>query len=234
MPAAAAEFPNDNPLLHRGARWVCRDTRGPARAMLRPQDEGAPPPRAESPPLAAPMERAPATEAPSPRPQRRYDGPLVLELDRIVIPHRVEDVPPPPDFIFRPFVRAAAPTAPVAVTLDAAPIQPRACQVVDAREARLRVQRTGRVDIAPCLSVVESAPAAPAPVVERVRRSRRRGPPALRALAVAPLPDRGELQRAIEELEAAFAKPGLHCRPHEGARVSQYAVSQGPCPAGAV
>lgn len=47
------------------------------------------------------LERAAVEPAP---PERRYDGPLELDLGRILLVHRVENVPPPPDFIFKPFV----------------------------------------------------------------------------------------------------------------------------------
>jgi hypothetical protein len=68
-----------------------------------------------------------------------------------VLLHRVENVPPPPDFIYEPFVSSrAAPTPPAA---SARPIHPRPCRVVDARQARQRVQRGWRVDVAPCLDI---------------------------------------------------------------------------------
>jgi hypothetical protein len=223
-PAAAAEFPNDNPLLHNGARWVCRETLGAARAILRASGStvlAAPAEPQVSAARAAPQRVALATP---PLPARRYEGPLELDLDRIVIAHRALNVPPPPDFIFRPFVRGARPIlgAPVAEP----PIQPRPCYAVDGRAAHARVQRNERVDIAPCLSIVATTPVALPTVVERPRRSRRRRPVAARALTVAAFPNPGELERVILELEAAFAKPGLHSRSHEGARVS-------PCRAGA-
>ena len=47
------------------------------------------------------LERAAAEPAPR---ERRYDGPLDLDLGRILLVHRVENIPPPPDFIFTPFV----------------------------------------------------------------------------------------------------------------------------------
>jgi hypothetical protein len=78
-------------------------------------------------------------------------GPLELDLGRIVLPHRVEDVPPPPDFIYRPFVSSRARSAPPAPSPR--PIQPRPCRVVDARQARQRVQRGWRVDVAPCVDI---------------------------------------------------------------------------------
>lgn len=154
-------------------------------------------------------------------PARVYEGPLELDLDRIVIAHRVENIPPPPDFVLRPFV-PSPPRAPAERELvnDVA-IEPRSCEVVDGGEARRRVRRGPRVDIAPCLSV--DAPAVSA--AEVPPRARRRGPTQARVLVACPLPEMTELERAILELEAAFAKPALHSKAHEGARVI-------PCPAG--
>jgi hypothetical protein len=142
--SGASEFPNDNPALHRGARWVCLLPRGPARALLRPSAgadvrslEGP-----EEPPHAVPQPAAVA-------PERRFEGPLELDLGRIVLPHRVENIPPPPDFIFRPFVAARAKLGPP----SALPIDPRPCRVVDEREAGRRVDRGSCVDVAPCIHV---------------------------------------------------------------------------------
>jgi hypothetical protein len=84
----------------------------------------------------------------------------------------VENVPPPPDFIYRPFVSSrAAPPPP-----SPRPIHPRPCRIVDARQARQRVQRGWRVDVAPCIDIgsadrrpsrhrggVVACPAAPLP-----------------------------------------------------------------------
>lgn len=151
--AGAAEFPNDNPELHDGARWVCLAPRGPARAVLRPRLDAAPP---------APLEPRPEP-APAPRLEDRYRGPLELDLGRILLVHRVEDVPPPPDFIFVPFVPSAGrspaearatPLRPLASCRPAQrPIAPSPCRAVDEREARRRVDRGRRVDVAPCVPV---------------------------------------------------------------------------------
>ena len=234
LPAVAAEFPNDNPALHFGARWICRNTRGAARATLRIEPAtplfDAPPPANDSILTGAPSAASLApTSTDASGAESRYAGPLELFLDRIVLAHRVENVPPPPDFIFRPFVSAEKLAASRATPAVLGPIEPRACHVVDQRDAGRRVQRGWRVDIAPCLSVGAAAPEVTRAVaistisVEGSRRARRRGPVLARVLAVSPvspLPDAGELERAISELEAAFAKPALHSRPHEGAVVS--------------
>jgi hypothetical protein len=94
---------------------------------------------------------APPPKLDAPAAVRRYDGPLELDLDRIVLQHRVEEVPPPPDFIFRPFVSSRARSALAAV--PPLRIDPRPCRVVDGREACRRVERGWRVDVAPCLNV---------------------------------------------------------------------------------
>jgi len=100
FPAGAAEFPNDNPSLHDGARWVCPDTVGATRAIVRPRPSGGAVPVVAAQPALL-LERAAAEPAP---PERRYEGPLELDLGRILLVHRVEDIPPPPEFIFKPFV----------------------------------------------------------------------------------------------------------------------------------
>ena len=93
--------------------------------------------------------------APPPPPvERRYEGPLQIDLSRIVLPHRVENVPPPPDFIFRPFVSSrrrelhAEGASESAVRPRLSPIAPRPCRVVDEVEACRRVDRRFRVDVA--------------------------------------------------------------------------------------
>jgi hypothetical protein len=176
-PAGAAEFPNDNPELHRGVRWVCPNTSGPARALLQAPapalaatSPGAKVPAATAGQLPSPFRPAPADPPPPPvPPARRWEGPLELDLDRIVLAHRVEDVPPPPDFIFRPFVSSRC--RPALTPLPALPIDPKPCRVIDGREACRRVERGVRVDIAPCLIV--GAVGEPS---RRLRRRRRRRP----------------------------------------------------------
>ena len=42
VPSWSAEFPNDNPLLHEGATWVCLSVQGPPRAVTRPRTKGPP------------------------------------------------------------------------------------------------------------------------------------------------------------------------------------------------
>jgi hypothetical protein len=163
-PTCANEFPNDNPALHEGARWVCREPLGAPRALLRaPLNE---PPVSVSAPVSSP-ERSAAQPA--------LTGPLELDLTRIVLPHRVEDVPPPPEFIFRPLPssRRAEPAAavfePVAVPLRALPLL--GYRVVDEQLAASRVERRWRVDVAPCLAVAAALAqprrmdAAPAPIL---------------------------------------------------------------------
>lgn len=178
-PAGAAEFPNDNPALHRGVRWVCGAGRGPARAVWRASSDADSVAGAASPSPFARVPTAPPP-APAPRVERRCDGPLELDLGRIVLLNRVEDVPPPPDFIYTPFVSSRARCAPSAPSPR--PIHPRPCRIVDARQARLRVQRGWRVDVAPCLEVGP---------VER-RPSRQRG-----IVVTCPAPDLpAELQAA--------------------------------------
>jgi hypothetical protein len=188
-PAGAAEFPNDNPALHRGVRWVCEAGRGRARAVWRAPSEGVAAPSADAPigagaRLHSGAEASPQPPPPAAPPARRCDGPLQLDLDRIVLPHRVEDVPPPPEFIYTPFVSSRGVSAPAP---SPRPIHPRPCRVVDARLARLRVQRGWRVDVAPCVDIGSG---------ER-RTSRHRG--GVVACSARPLP------AAEPELQAASA-----------------------------
>jgi hypothetical protein len=163
-PAGAAEFPNDNPVLHHGARWVCGATCGPARALWRASSDGVDAAQSsarsgEAPPLAVASIPSPPASEPSraaARMERCLDGPLQLDLHRIVLRHRVEDVPAPPDFIYRPLVSARARAAPPAMTarpIEPLPIEPRPCRIVDTRPACQRVQRGWRVDVAPCVHI---------------------------------------------------------------------------------
>jgi len=215
-PAGAAEFPNDNPALHQGARWVCGATRGPARALWRASGVGAEPsatPAREAPSSSAAHGASPpASEPPCAPIERGLDGPLQLDLHRIVLCHRVEDVPPPPDFVYRPLVstraRAAPPLSPEppAVTapptepqpieprpIEPRPIEPRPCRVVDTRQACQRVQRGWRVDVAPCVHIGAG---------ER-RPSRHRGGMVASSVVASPAPRQPvELQ---PELQAASA-----------------------------
>ncbi|HSO33129.1 MAG TPA: hypothetical protein VLT33_11435 [Labilithrix sp.] len=68
----AAEFPNDNPALHAGARWLCLDVTGPAVAVLPITPAPVPAPTAApavEPPSAVAVERSPieaAIEGPVP------------------------------------------------------------------------------------------------------------------------------------------------------------------------
>lgn len=152
-PTCANEFPNDNPALHEGARWVCREPLGAPRALLRaPLNE---PPGVVS--VAEPALAPASPEAVAEQLAPRLRGPLELDLARIVLPHRVEDVPPPPEFIFRPLPssRRTEPVAavfePVAVPLRALPLL--GYRVVDEHLAASRVERRWRVDVAPCVAV---------------------------------------------------------------------------------
>ena len=136
-PTCANEFPNDTPVLHQGARWVCQQPLSAPRALLRASAEAG-------------------TEVATERPGPQLTGPLELDLTRIVLPHRVENIPPPPEFIFRPLssARRAAPTLafePVAAPLRALPLL--GYRVVDEHLASSRVERRWRVDVAPCVAV---------------------------------------------------------------------------------
>ncbi|HEU4577554.1 MAG TPA: hypothetical protein VFS67_04825 [Polyangiaceae bacterium] len=171
-PTCANEFPNDNPALHEGARWVCREPLGAPRALLRA-------------PLNEPVGAGPASAAsarvPEPAVEPALVGPLELDLARIVLPHRVQDIPPPPEFIFRPLPssRRAAPAAadvfePVAVPQRALPLL--GYRVVDQHLAASRVDRRWRVDVAPCVAVA-GALASPSLALEAARLVREAAPP---------------------------------------------------------
>jgi hypothetical protein len=263
-PVGAAEFPNDNPNLHRGARWVCRDPLGSARAVLRYSARDASlwtlpsgvsralPPQADRPlanqsPESAAMPPALAVAVAR---ALSFKGPLDIVLGRVLLTQRVEDVPPPPAFVYEPFVpsrRAALKEAAAIATVPAnalpfsvvgtlphahrpTPIEPSACRVVDSRDARQRVARGWRVDIAPCVAVdspaplasapgqraIPAEPKATAPVAaaltrpERTRRGRRRGAQTAASLSASPVPSSDEVSRAISELEAAFTERRGH------------------------
>jgi hypothetical protein len=96
---------------------------------------------------------------------RRFEGPLELDLDRLVLLHRVADVPPPPEFVYRPFVSSRVRPSPAPAVL--APIDPQPCRIIDEREAWRRVARGFSVDVAPCVTVG-------VPMVAVRRQSRRR------------------------------------------------------------
>jgi hypothetical protein len=182
-PTSASEFPNDNPALHEGARWVCQGLLGPPRALLQAQpavfSRGEPsrgelaaelPAPAPEQPLAtrslparsaAPAAARPHGGAPPAAELARYTGPLQLDLTRLVLPHRVADIPPPPDFIFRSL--ATPPPAACRVLLEpfepavAPPLTLLGYRVIDARAATCRVDRRWRIDIAPCVRI-DTAP----------------------------------------------------------------------------
>lgn len=212
LPSSASEFPNDNPELHEGARWVCTLPVGPAKAVLRasaaltralsarpeptkptespesPESQWRPvlppvrclePVVARGAPLAAndslagpvprePFRLEPGASAPAPPATATVPapasatpasatplppGPLELDLSRIVLPHRVADVPPPPAFIFRPLPSSRRAAAALALAQATPPLTPLGYQVIDQRDASCRVQRRWRVDVAPCLAV---------------------------------------------------------------------------------
>lgn len=170
QPTCANEFPNDNPALHRGARWVCRGPLGAPRALLQtpagplsrsqPASEALP---GQAPELAPPAEPAAPVSTASlevasleVEPERarvelaaRLAGPLQLDLTRIVLPHRVANIPPPPEFVFRPFRSSQRRSAEAA----APPLPLLGYRVVDAQAGAHRVERRWRVDRAPCLGV---------------------------------------------------------------------------------
>jgi len=179
-PTPANEFPNDNPALHEGARWVCPALLGAPRALL--QAPPAAPSRVElaaevpapAEPVAAPeppragsvlpaRSAAPASAQPVERARPAAElaacllGPLQLDLTRLVLPHRVADIPPPPDFIFRPLARppraaCQVPRAPFEASA-APPLTLLGYRVIDARAATSRVERRWRIDIAPCVRI---------------------------------------------------------------------------------
>jgi hypothetical protein len=96
----------------------------------------------------------PKTSAPT---APRLAGPLELDLARIVLPHRVEDIPPPPEFIFRPLSSRRAARAvvfePVTAPQRALPLL--GYRVVDEHLAASRVERRWRVDVARCVAVAD-------------------------------------------------------------------------------
>jgi hypothetical protein len=226
-PTPAAEFPNDNPDLHQGARWVCLRTRGASRAVWRWAGEGlqrpsAPPPSppAESAWPPSPFALAPADPLPQPppRPEPEECLPRVLDFDTslLVLPQRVADVPPPPAFVYRPFRR----TRPQVSVDPEHPVSVAHVQEVSSREVgRTQVRRGSRVDVAPCIALESSAPPV-APVLARIepelsesdaaprvdveRRRSRRATPARRGPITSSTS--GELEQAIRELETAFGE----------------------------
>jgi hypothetical protein len=225
-PAAAAEFPNDNPRLHRGARWLCLQVCSPARAVWRWSQQGA-----LAPPAAVAALAAPASSAPVPSAARAAPSepalPWVMDIDpaRVVLRHRVEDVPPPPEFVYKPFRRSLA--APPPPTYGAVQVR----RVIGIGPVPREVRRNRRVDIAPCIAI---GAAPPAPVLENVSQPAEavfsavepaalQPPPAALApppAAVTPPPPRrasrrgrlrsvlhaDELRQAILELESAFGE----------------------------
>jgi hypothetical protein len=250
-PTSASEFPNDNPALHEGARWVCQGLLGPPRALLQAQpavfsrgepSRGEPsrgelaaelPAPAPEQPLAtrslparsaAPAAARPHGGAPPAAELARYTGPLQLDLTRLVLPHRVADIPPPPDFIFRSL--ATPPPAACRVLLEpfepavAPPLTLLGYRVIDARAATCRVDRRWRIDIAPCVRIdtapgvrIDTAPpqlalAAPLPALAAGAELAQ---PALAAGA--------ELAQPAVAAEAGLAQPAA------GAELAQPAVA---------
>jgi hypothetical protein len=125
----------------------------PPQRVARAQELAAPSAEASTPVGVAPVGVVPVAVVPV-RPSAaelaaRFAGPLALDLARIVLPHRVADIPPPPEFVFRPFVSSRRRSVPAA----APPLPLLGYRVVDARVGAQRVERRWRVDIAPCLGV---------------------------------------------------------------------------------
>jgi hypothetical protein len=241
-PTSASEFPNDNPALHEGARWVCQGLLGPPRALLQAQpavfsrgepSRGEPsrgelaaelPAPAPEQPLAtrslparsaAPAAARPHGGAPPAAELARYTGPLQLDLTRLVLPHRVADIPPPPDFIFRSL--ATPPPAACRVLLEpfepavAPPLTLLGYRVIDARAATCRVDRRWRIDIAPCVRIdtapgvrIDTAPpqlALAAPLPALAARAELAQQPAVAAGA--------ELAQPAVAAEAGLAQPAV-------------------------
>src|SRR5690606_2439423 len=95
-------------------------------------------------------EPSPSVKARAPMPVADPELPFVMDIDptRVVLPQRVEDVPPPPPFIFKPLKRAAPGpklfgTVTIVVTEEG---------VTNCRSKAL-VRRGLRVDVARCLPV---------------------------------------------------------------------------------
>ena len=84
--AWSAEFPNDNPLLHEGAVWICTTVRGAPRAILRARASLPPP---EPPPVVAELE-----------PARIVVGPVVFVAEPE--PPAVVAEPEPPAVVAEP------------------------------------------------------------------------------------------------------------------------------------
>ncbi len=126
-----------------------------AREPFALEPDAAPPSRPVVPAALAPAAAQPTTLSP---------GPLQLDLSRIVLPHRVADVPPPPPFIFRPLPSSRRAAQALAIARATPPLQPLGYRVVEQRAASCQVQRRWRVDVAPCLAVLAALPeASPAP-----------------------------------------------------------------------
>src|SRR5580704_11665565 len=72
--AACAEYPNDNPGLHRGAIWMCPGVTGPATCDRRVVEAPALPVDAEDCPLEAPAPPLEAATDPTPPVLETADG----------------------------------------------------------------------------------------------------------------------------------------------------------------
>jgi hypothetical protein len=149
------------------------------------------------------------TTPPSAAPPRRFDGPLVIDPARMVLRHRVDDVPPPPDFVLRPFAPA--------------------CEPETREPARPPLSAGPAVVIRACVAVTGAAvdPPAPAPVVAgaqplgggartpgETETGRADCPPvgavasSRQAVAGVEPSEAVSIARAIAELDAAFADAG--------------------------
>jgi hypothetical protein len=222
-PTPAAEFPNDNPDLHQGARWVCLRTRGASRAVWRWAGEGVAVAMPEPLPALSPSAWPPAPFPPAPpdvlplaslKLEPDPSLPFVMDIDpsRIVLCQRVADVPPPPAFVFRAF-RPSRP--PVSVDPERPVSVARQLDVSSTESALRQVRRGSRVDVAPCLPVEGEATlavptltlvAADAKRADPDRPRSRRSLPVRRGLISSPVPEADELHQAIRELESAFGE----------------------------
>lgn len=104
LPVAwSAEFPNDNPLLHEGAVWICTTVRGAPRAILRARASLPPAePEPSTPEIKPAIEPEAAPVAAEPAPVAAEPAP-VLEL--VSVPPEPELAPPD---AFSDLIRAVA------------------------------------------------------------------------------------------------------------------------------
>lgn len=151
--------------------------------------------------------------APGPFVDEGLVWPLDIDPGRTVLVNRVQNVPPPPAFVFHAFSSSE-------------PLPTARCESIDGKPASERISRRGPVDVAPCLAVAGSSERV-APQVEGTAESRtdlasvrvlegRKPQPVLRPPRVVRVKDSGTLRRsasrgglvkvAMGELEAAFSE----------------------------